>query len=754
VTACTLALQVVLTRLFSAVLPYHFSFLAISLALLGAGAGALVTYVRADRFAGPTRVLLARWCAVFSLLLVLAPFVFVRLDFSQPGVNASFVAQLAIACGLAGLLCFTSGVVVALAISRYSQRIGVVYAWDLVGAGVGALAVVPALGWIDAVSLVAILGVLAGGAVVLFADRPAARNAGIGLVALGGAVVALALGTRVLHLPPRYTLPPDAITVAERWTPLARVFGFEFPSNDHFSAVFYDRVYAPVPVARANELPDWKRLRTGPQSIGYELTGPGHVLIIGGGGGRDIYTALSSGQRQVDVIELNEGIRRVVDEDLGHVSGSPYSRPRVRTSIGDGRSLLAAREARYDQIHVGFTDTFSGNAAQGFALTENNLYTLEAFEEYLAHLAPRGVLNVSRLLKLVGDEALRATVLTFAALERAGVADPRRNLMVVLGEDIFGEPYGTILARLEPWTPEEVARVRSLARERGKGMAFAPGGPFAGAWRDLAGARDLESFCRAHPLDVCPPTDDRPFFFNMTRLGTIPTGAAGYAYSTDPTVLLLATLVILAVLATAGLALPLVLTRTADPPRWTALVYFGAIGVGFLLVEIVLIQRFVLFLGFPTYALSVVLFSLLVWTGVGSLLSTRWRDPRRALALALAAVVALLGLGAFGLQPLLRELVHLPLALRAALSVILLAPIGIALGAPMPLGLRRLEGLHPRGIPFAWGVNGVTSVFASVLGVTVAIYGGFAATTLLAAGFYLLALAHVLVGRWPAPAAS
>ena len=136
-TACTLALQVVLTRLFSAVLPYHFSFLAISLALLGAGAGALVTYVRPDRFTGPTRALLARWCAVFSLLLVVAPFVFVRLDFSQPGVNASFVLHLAIACGLAGLLCFASGVVVALAIGRYSQRIGVVYAWDLVGAGIG-----------------------------------------------------------------------------------------------------------------------------------------------------------------------------------------------------------------------------------------------------------------------------------------------------------------------------------------------------------------------------------------------------------------------------------------------------------------------------------------------------------------------------------------------------------------------------------------------------------------------------------------
>jgi len=705
--------------------------------------------VRPHRFRGPTLPLLARWCAAFSLLLLLAPFVFVRLDFSQPGVNATFVLHLAVACGLAGLLCFASGVVVALAISRWSRQIGAVYAYDLVGAGVGALAVVVALGWLDATTLIAALAVLGGSAVVLFADRPSWGRMGAAIVALACGVVTLSLTTRALYLPHRHTLPPDVRTAAERWNPLARVFGFEFPGNERFGAVFYDRVYAPVPIVRSNSLPGWQELQTGPQSIGYELIGPGRTLVIGGGGGRDIYTALSAGQREVDVIELNEGIRRVVDEDLAHLSGSPYSRPGVHTLIGDGRSILAARDRKYDQIHIGFTDTLSGNAAQGFALTENNLYTLEAFEEYLGHLAPGGVLSVSRLRKLLGDEALRATVLTLAALERRGIQEPQRHVVVVLGNDIFGEPYATILARLEPWTPEEVGRIRALARERGRGVASAPGGPFLDEWRDLAAAENLESFCSAYALDVCPPTDDRPFFFNMTRLGRFQLDAPGFIYSTDPTALLLTTLGILAVLAVAGLVLPLALTRSANPPRWTALVYFGAIGVGFLLVEIVLIQRFVLFLGFPTYALSVVLFALLVSTGAGAYLASRWRDPRRALARDLACVVALLVLGAFTLQPLLGELVHLPLPARAALSVALLAPIGMALGAPMPLGLRRLEGLFPNGVAFAWGVNGVTSVFASVLGVAVAIYFGFAATTLLAAAFYLLAFAHAVGGRWP-----
>jgi spermidine synthase len=166
-----------------------------------------------------------------------------------------------------------------------------------------------------------------------------------------------------------------------------------------------------VPIVGDGPVPDWQMLVTGPASIGYELTGPGHALVIGGGGGRDIYTALSQGQRPVDVIELNEGIRATVDEDLGHLSGAPYSRDGVSTVIGDGRSQLASRDVLYDQIHIGFTDTLSGNAAQGFALTENNLYTVEAFLEYFAHLKPRGVLNVSRPLPL---HALEPEAVPFA----------------------------------------------------------------------------------------------------------------------------------------------------------------------------------------------------------------------------------------------------------------------------------------------------------------------------------------------------
>jgi hypothetical protein len=754
VTACTLAFQVVLTRLFSAVLAYHFSFLAISLSLLGTGGGALLLYVRPEWFEDRSvERLLARWSSVFSLLLIAVPFILVQLDFSSVDeLDLRFALNLAFSCLLCSLPSFASGVLVALAIDRYTRWIGPVYAFDLVGAGLGALVIVPILWLSPAPTLVVILGVLAGAASLLFAvsddEATKERVLGLALAVAGLAVVGLSSVSSILYLDPRYTLPPNVRLVAERWTPLARVFGYEFTDSSKLALLFYDRVWAPVPIPRGDQVPTWKDVRTGPASVGYEITGPGRALVIGGGGGRDIYAALSAGQRPVDVIELIEGNRRVVDEDLGHVSGAPYSHDGVSTVIGDGRSVLAARDVKYDQIHIGFTDTLSANAAQGFALTENNLYTIEAFVEYLDHLKPDGVLNVSRLLKLVGDEALRITVLTLAALERYGVEDPMKNIVVILGKDVLGPPTGTVLARKRPYTEQELARIEQLVAERAEGLLFIPGGPYRDAWAELARAPSLQSFCEGYYLDVCPPTDDKPFFFSMQRLSNIGDRSSGYIYATDPFSILMLTLVILGVLSIVAFVVPLFLVQSERRPRLSSLTYFAAIGLGFLLLEIVLIQRLVLFLGFPTYALSVVLFALLIFSGIGSLLSSRFEHPRRALIVALALASLLIGAGAFALQPLLRMLIDLPFAARATAAVALLAPFGVTLGIAMPIGLRRISHLFPGAVPYAWGVNGVASVLASVLGMAIAINLGFAAATLAACACYVFALGHALFGHW------
>src|SRR3954469_25965519 len=750
VAGCALALQVLLTRLFSAVLFYHFGFLAISLALLGTGVGGLLLYVRPQWFERrPLTTQLTRWSLVLSGLLMLVPLLLVRLDYHFGGsVDAGFALQLGAACLFAALPFTAGAIAIALAIRDYARFAGRVYAADLAGAGVGAAAVVPVMWITDPATLTVALGAIAAVAAILFGG---ARRVSSAALAAAVALVVVSAATDAYRLDPVTT----GKTVADRWTPLSRVIGYPPPPGSRYAILFYDRVYAPVPVHEpGTPYPTSRRLGLLPQRIGYDLTGPGRALVIGGGGGRDIYNALDAGQRQVDVIELNQGIVDVVDHDLRRWSGSPYTLPHVSTSVGDGRSILAARDTKYDQIHIGFTDTLSANSATAFALTENNLYTTEAFDEYFDHLRPNGILNVSRLYRLVGDEALRATVLTLEALRERGVAHPENNVVVLLGHDILGELFGTVLVRPRPWTADELAKLRQLAARDGVEVAMAPGGPYRLEWAGLSSAPSAGAFCASYRMNVCAPTDDKPFFFNMRRLQDVAKAPPpGYLYSVDPFRVLLLTLAILAVLCVLGFVLPLFAVRRAGRPGAGALSFFAFIGLGFLLLEIVLIQRFVLFLGFPTYALSVVLFALLVFTGLGALLSGR-DDPRRTLTIALAGVVAITAAAAFGLQPLLRALIDLPFAARVAVSVVLLAPAGVAMGMAMPIGLRRLVALAPAGVAWAWAVNGLTSVLASALAVAIAITAGFTVATLVACACYVAALVHAARGRWPASEAA
>jgi hypothetical protein len=755
VAGTVLALQVLLTRFLAAQLFYHFGFLAISLALLGTGAGAIAVYLRPASFVrDPVARSLGYWCAVLSVCLLLAPFVLVRLRFGTGStVTAHFVLLLAVACVLAAVPFTAAGIVIAIAIRASAMWIGRLYAFDLAGAAVGAVAVVPLM-WVVAVpTLMVGLGALAALASLLLLEAGRERTAGGGLLLASVVLVGLAGSTNLYYLPPVTTAGNEPV-VADRWGPLNRVVGYGPPAGASVALVFYDRVYAPVWVHKpGTPLPDWRTLHLGPQSIGYAMTGPGKALIIGGGGGRDIENALTSGQRRVDVIELNRDIVKVVDDDLRRWSGSPYTLPGVHTVAGDGRSTLASRSTKYTQIHIGFTDTLSAGSAQAYGLSEANLYTVEAYEEYFDHLAPGGILNVSRPYHLVGDEALRATILALTALRDRGIPDPQRYVVVIFGRDIFNELFGTVLARLTPWTPAELARIRVLAQQRGEGVAYAPGGPYQLQWAQLARARSINSFCGSYHLDVCAPTDDQPFFFNMTRLSQLGAGPGkGYIYSVDPLLVLVVTVGILLGLAVLAFVVPLMLTRSPERPPVASLAFFAEIGLGFLVLEVVLIQRFVLFLGFPTYALSVVLFALLLFTGAGALSSTLIRaEPRRVLTAALTIGSGLIVAAAFGLEPLLHALIGAPFAARVAITAALLAPAGLTLGMAMPIGLRRLAAMYPDGIAWAWGINGVVSVLASALGVAIAIVAGFRVATLVAAASYVAALLHAARGRWERP---
>ncbi len=281
-------------------------------------------------------------------------------------------------------------------------------------------------------------------------------------------------------------------------------------------------------------------------------------------------------------------------------------------------------------------------------LSENNLYTVEAFQEYLDHLNPGGILAVTGAISSSVTRRCAATgALVLETLRRNGVEHPEQQVVVVLGRDLFDALFGTVLVKNEPFTPEELASIKKLAAERGDGVAFVPGGPYQLEWADLAAASSPSVFCHSYKLDVCAPTDDRPFFFNMKRLGDVGQQMQGYSYAVDPVLILFLTFGVILVLAVLGYVVPLLLAKHITRPPPGALAYFVLIGLGYLLVEAVFIQRFVLMLGYPTYSLSIVLAALLAFTGVGSWLSTKWPNERRGLLLSLTAATVLIAASAF-----------------------------------------------------------------------------------------------------------
>jgi spermine/spermidine synthase len=510
------------------------------------------------------------------------------------------------------------------------------------------------------------------------------------------------------------------------------------------------------------------RRRQPPASTGFT------ALVIGPGGGRDLASALVFGAARVDGVEINPIIANEVMRDrFREFSGGIYTNPRVRVTVDDGRSFVRRTPEKYDVIQASLVDTWAATAAGAYTLTENTLYTVEAFNDYLDHLTEGGVLTITRWVA----DGLRLVSLAQAACEPRGwsVAD---RLAIVRQDRV-----ATFLLKRTPFTPEETAQLRAIASRLGFDVLYAPderdavrthgegearnviepakdvivGGAATADYARLVLAADREHFYATYPWDIRPTTDDRPFFFHTTKL------EHQFDVAFGRTMLFgngLSALLTLLGISTGLVALfvvgPLVLSaRGASRPRgWLAwLAYFGALGAGFMLIEVSVLQRFVLLLGHPVYSLTVTLFSLLLGTGVGAAWSRRFEAAtlRRTGALGVTTV-ALLALGVILVAtPIVAWAIPFSREVRMLVAVATLVPLGVALGIPMPTGLRMLSARAPHMVAWAWGMNGALSVLGATLAIFIAMNWGFRITLLAASATYLIGLAALLAATRPEP---
>ncbi len=774
VSAAILMFELTLTRLFAVAQWYHFAFLSVSVALLGyASSGTLLSLTSPrlrDRLdvvglGFPLSILISflivNYSPFDSYRLALEPIQFVHLIFYY----------------LALLLPFGfGGWIVSRWLSALPRRGGAVYAANLIGSALGSLAllvVLPLCGGEGAVALAASVGALGVG--LIFRGRggrapsAAPQSWAALLICAGGLLLAwkqppwMALKTSPYKSLSQTLRAPDTHLTYQAWNVYSRldvVEGTGIHSAPGLS-LNYRGSLPPQhgltvdggnlsPISQRTAAEDTAFLSHLPSSLPHAIRPNAHVLIIRPRGGLDVAVALEHGAQEVVAVEDNPLVTHIVGQRHADFVGGLYDRVTVRTEAG--RTALWRGEETFDIIQLSLAESYHPLTSGTYSLTENYLYTVEAFARALARLDEEGVLVVTRWLQDPPSESIRAGALAVTALEETGIKDPARHLLAFRSWSTM-----TILASPSPFGAGEIARLVSACEDLGYDLVHYPGMDISEAnrhnvlpepayyedFQKLLHPQERERFLAGHLYDVTPPTDDRPFFGHYFRWRQIPRIVAQLGRTWQPFggsgFLLILLLLGVAVLASVVLVvLPLAWHEERVPMgshRWRIILYFAALGLGYLFIELPLMQQFILYLGHATFSFIVVLSALLFFSGVGSSLS-----HRVSLQAALMVLIGLIGVYPFGLRWLFRTTLSLPHLARTGIAILSLLPLGICMGVPFAAGLRRVEQRLPGITPWVWAINGSASVISSVLAAILALSWGYQAVLWAAGLCYLGAM--------------
>ncbi len=792
VSMAVLALEVLQTRLFSLMLWHHVTYFVVTITLLGFAASGTAMAIFPVLYRGRA----AAKASLYGLLFAVTTYLSLRLlgalrpqtlggSWSSVDVAALFFSYFYLVIPF-----FFAGLSIGVLLKEMTSRAGILYAANLAGSGVGCflfVLVITPLGGAAVTLLTATLGAL-GALALAWEDR----GRGIRAAAAGTALLMAGLTTAAYFSPEKVLPVPVAkskllakeLSLGKKiertlWSPLCRID--VLPVDSEEKRVYQDGD-APTTIwsgKKASSFPYDSYF----YSLGYQALEGTHpdVLVIGPGGGIDVENALHYKARTIYAVEINGVTMRMVRRDYRGFSSrgrrwAVFDFPQVRPIVSEGRSWVRRSPLRFDLIQMTGTDTYAALASGAYVFSESYLYTVQAFREYLSHLKEDGLVTVLRFRFEPARESLKLASIAAKALKDLGVKDPGKHILVVnitipltaAQQRLIGIPamlYAVTMVKRSPWTEAQLDTYRSwIARESGKGFLARIGWAPAAGGKKAEGDREYRDFFAAaaagkeadfyarYPYDVAPITDDNPFFFKFHKWsalleGKTQVGKMDYEAlaGRDPIglkiLLSLLVFVTLAVLVLVILPLFFLPKRGGSPQKGRVFVYFFGIGLGFIFAEVSSLQRFVLFLGHPVYSLTVVLFSFLLFMGLGSFVSQRGKARTGSLLKgALALVLLFLALHVFLLPRLFLAFLPASEGVRMVVAVLAIAPLAFFMGFAFPLGLRITGRLGGGLVPWAWGVNGAASVIGSVLAVILAMAGGFTLVLGLSTLFYLAAL--------------
>lgn len=756
-TLATLILELALTRLFSVVFYYHFAFLAISIAMFGLGGGGLFSYTLA-RFRGGFQSKAAALLLVNALVIPLA---LLLLDFvkGEPGIG-----MLAAVFFLSAIPFFLAGAALSMVISETIEHVDRVYFHDLFGAAAGCLLLVPFLnsfGGPNTILSAAVIYAIAASLWYPATHRVTIRAAGVGVALVLVCLMVVNAKTRWLDL--RYAKGHDLRgDIFVKWNSISRVALRQPPGQAQPDIVIDADAATGIPPYDLDHLSEKDReslLSMGPGFV-YNLRPAAKTLVIGAGGGWDLARAIASGSKDVTGVEINPAIANtIMRERFPNLSHRLYFRPEVKIAVEDGRAFVRQSSDRFGIIQLTLVDTWASTAAGAFALTENNLYTTNAFEDYLRHLTPDGLLSITRWGFETPRESLRLLALARVALSQMGQNDIGRHVLVLRENSQLLRGWGaldTMIISRQAFSPELSEQAGAIARKRGLEVVYRPGVAGTTAFHRYLETQNPAKFYANYAFDVSPVSDNRPFFFYTVQprdlwnlVKTVGRDSADFKVNRAvPTIVGLFG-VSLAAMLLVLLVPPLLLKSTI--PKETRLrvflLYFLCIGCGYILTQVAAIQSFVLLLGHPVYSLTVIIFSMLVFSGLGSFFSKRITGGRRDRLRGAAAVASFeILLLAFSATPLSALAVVWPFPLKAILTILLVGIPAFTMGILFPMGLQLLEQWSAGAVKWAWAVNAAASVLGSVSAIVLAISFGLRETLIAGALCYLAASGLLLVG--------
>lgn len=778
VSGGVLALQVIFTRLFSIMIWHHFTYLVIGVALLGGGAAGTYLVVR-NWSAEKLERRLGKLAAAFGLSVLLTLVVIPMLPFDPLRASNLPRAVLGLTVYFAALFTtFFLGALVIVAVFRLHARdASRLYFADLFGASMSTLTVIVVMWWIGGPSAIVLVSMLAvAGGLLLGRALSSAWKWGLQLALVGQA------GLLILNVLNPIQLPvPESKElgwamrnfgferpVETRWNPVARVDvlpAIEVPepmivggvSSRYMAQLSPEQRYqlhlvtldgtSMTGIYRFDgDLSRFDFLKHAVISAPYQLgLDKPSTLKIGVGGGLDILLAKLYGSERIVAIELNADIVDLLRGNYAAYSGNLASDLAVELVVAEGRSFLMQDAQQYDIVQGIGLDNVAALSSGAYVLAESYLYTVEAIGLALDRLTPQGVFSWSLNDSAPPRTTVRLAGLAAEALRQRGVADPGRHIAIVANES---KVTSTVLVRRQPFTETALSSLRAWAEANGFTLLHDPLAPLDTPHAQYLNAADPQAFAEQYVFQVFPVSDDRPFFYNYFRWSDMLTSreVSGSVFARFPIgnliLLTLATLSLLA--AIAFIVVPLLRYQRHGlhaPAAAPLLVYFSMLGVGYIFVQVVLIQRFTLFIGYPTLAITTTIFSMLCFSALGSLTSRRLICNAARLQFAVLAIVALTLVYVLVLPQLLQALQPAPDALRILLSVFIIGPLAYVMGMPFPTGMRLLGEQAEALVPWAWGLNGVFSVLGSVLVILVGMQAGFTAALVGAAAIYGVAAA-------------